>query len=284
MKKVLSLVLAVLMLAGLLSVATSCGTKKVKVGVQSGTTGELFLNGDEDAGYTGFANLQTKAYDNAGLAVADMVNGKVKYVAIDAAVAKALAEKNDKIKVIDFALTKEDFGIGVDKNQAELLASINAFLASHKADIDALYDKYQNITDDNAASWSGSTITAGTYDASKNQFVIATNAAFAPYEFKVGDKFAGIDMELAKMIADELGMELVIQDMEFDAVVTSIGKNGVDAAFSGLTITPARQKVINFSTPYEEGSYQVIIAMKDDTTFDACKSAEDVLKVLGELK
>ncbi|MBQ3638887.1 MAG: transporter substrate-binding domain-containing protein, partial [Clostridia bacterium] len=241
-------------------------------------------NGDEDAGYTGFANLQTKAYDNAGLAVADMVNGKVKYVAIDAAVAKALAEKIDKIKVIDFALTKEDFGIGVDKNQAELLASINAFLASHKAEIAALYDKYQNITDDNAASWSGSTITAGTYDASKNQFVIATNAAFAPYEFKVGDKFAGIDMELAKMIADELGMELVIQDMEFDAVVTSIGKNGVDAAFSGLTITPARQKVINFSTPYEEGSYQVIIAMKDDTTFDACKSAEDVLKVLGELK
>lgn len=284
MKKILSLILAVLMMAGLLAAATSCGTKKVKVGVQSGTTGELFLNGDEDAGYAGFSNLKTKAYDNAGLAVADMVNGKVKYVAIDAAVAKALAEKNDKIKVIDFALTKEDFGIGVDKNQTELLTSINAFLASHKTEIAALYEKYASVTDDNAEAWTGSTIPAGTYDASKDQLVIATNAAFAPYEFKVGDKFAGIDMELAKMIADALGMELVIVDMEFDAVVTSIGKNGVDAAFSGLTITPARQKVINFSDPYEEGSYQVIIAMKEDTTFDACKSAEEVLKVLSELK
>ena len=284
MKKILSLVLAALMIAGMLAAATSCGAKKVKIGVQSGTTGELFLNGDEDAGYAGFSNVATTAYDNAGLAVADLVNGKVKYVAIDAAVAKSLAAGNDKIKVIDYALTKEDFGIGVDKAQTELLANINAFIASHKADIAALYEKYGNVNDDNSASWSGDTIPAGTYDASKNQLVIATNAAFAPYEFKVGENFAGIDMELAKQIADALDMELVIVDMEFEAVVSSIGKNGVDAAFSGLTITPARQKVINFSTPYEEGSYQVIIALKTDTTFDACKSADDVLKVLSELK
>ena len=284
MKKILSLVLAALMIAGMLAAVTSCGAKKVKIGVQSGTTGELFLNGDEDAGYKGFANVATTAYDNAGLAVADLVNGKVKYVAIDAAVAKALAASNDKIKVIDYALTKEDFGIGVDKAQADLLSKINAFLASHKTEIAALYTKYADVTDDNSAAWTGDTIPAGTYDANKNQLVIATNAAFAPYEFKVGENFAGIDMELAKMIADDLGMELVIMDMDFDAVVTSIGKNGVDAAFSGLTITPARQKVINFSDPYEEGSYQVIIAKKDDTTFDACKSADEVLKVLGDLK
>lgn len=284
MKKILSLTLAVLMIIGCLAAFASCGSKKVKIGVQSGTTGYQFLTGDGSAGYTGFTNVQAMSYDNAGLAVADLVNGKVKYVVIDAAVAKSLAAGNDKIKVIDLALTEENFGIGVDKNQPELLTKINAFLAANQAEIEALKAKYKDVDDENSANWTGTTVEAGTYDASKDQLVIATNAAFAPYEFTVGTKYAGIDIELAKMIADSLGMELVIKDMAFESVVTSIGSNGVDAAFSGLTITPARQKVINFSDPYEEDSYQVIIALKDDTTFDGCKTAAEALKVLGELK
>ncbi len=283
MKKTLSLILALLMIVGMCTL-TACGAKKVKVGVQSGTTGESFLKGNEDMGFEAIANIDTKSYDNASLAVTDMVNGNIKYVVIDAAVGKSLAATNDKIKVIDYALTKEDFGIGVDKNQPELLTQINTILAAKKTEIAAIYEKYANVNDDNSANWTGTTVPAGTYDASKNQLVVATNAAFAPYEFAVGNAFAGIDIEIAKMIADELGMELVIQDMAFEAVVSSIGKNGVDVALSGLTITPARSKVINFSTPYEEGSYQIILAMKEDTTFDACTTAEQVLAKLKELK
>jgi len=79
----------------------SCAEKetKVAIGVQSGTTGESFLKGDADWGFEGFANVDTKAYDNAGLAVEDMKNGNIKYVVIDAAVGKELASKNDTIKV-----------------------------------------------------------------------------------------------------------------------------------------------------------------------------------------
>lgn len=283
MKKVCSLLLAALMLVGMLSF-TSCGSTTVKIGVQSGTTGESFLKGDDDWGFDGYKNIDTKSYDNASLAVTDMKNGNIKYVVIDAAVGKSLAANDASIKVIDYALTKEDFGIGVDKNQAELLTQINSILASKKTEIAAIYEKYADVNEDNAANWTGATIPAGTYDASKNQLVVATNAAFPPYEFTVGNEFAGIDMEIAKLIADELGMELVIQDMAFEAVVSSIGKNGVDIAASGLTISPARAKVVNFSDPYEEGSYQVILAMKDDTTFDSCTSAEQVLAKLAELK
>lgn len=283
MKKVCSLLLAALMLAGMLSF-TSCGSKKVKIGVQSGTTGESFLKGNADMGFEGYANIDTQSYDNASLAVTDMKNGNIKYVVIDAAVGKSLAANNTDIKVVDYALTKEDFGIGVDKNQAELLTQINNILSAKKSEIDAIYAKYADVNEDNAANWTGTTIPAGTYDANKNQLVVATNAAFPPYEFTVGNEFAGIDMEIAKLIADELGMELVIQDMAFESVVSSIGKNGVDIAISGLTINPARAKVVNFSTPYEEGSYQVILAMKNDTTFDSCTSAEQVLEKLAELK
>lgn len=285
-KKIFSLALACLMLTGALLAFSSCGESKVKIGVQSGTTGECFLKGDTDWGFEGYSNIQTAAYDNASLAVTDLKNGYVKYVVIDAAVGKTLVANNPETKLIDFALTKEDFGIGVDKNQAELLEKINQILANKKEDIAAIYAKYEGINDDNAAEWTGTKFSAGTYDPDKadQQLVVATNAAFAPYEFAVGNGFAGIDMEIAKMIADELDMELVISDMEFASVVSSLGKNGVDIAISGLTINPARQKVINFSTPYEEGSYQVIIAMQEDTTFDACTNAEEVLSILANLK
>lgn len=284
MKKLLSLAMAVVLLCGCVFAFSSCSDKKVKIGVQSGTTGESFLKGNADMGFEGYDNIDTQSYDNASLAVTDMENGNIKYVVIDAAVGKSLAADNDAIKVIDYALTKEDFGIGVDKNQTELLEQINGILASKRAEIDAIYEKYADVNEDNAANWIGETIPAGTVDSSKNQLVVATNAAFPPYEFTVGNNFAGIDMEIAKLIADELGMELVIMDMAFESVVTSIGKNGVDIAVSGLTINPARAQVVNFSDPYEEGSYQVILAMKDDTTFDSCTSAEEVLAKLAELK
>lgn len=285
MTKITSVILACLMLIGCVAFA-SCGepAAKVSIGVQSGTTGECFLKGDADWGFEGYENINTKSYDSASLAVNDLVDGKINYVVVDAAVAKNLAAANNKIKVIDYALTKEDFGIGVDKEQSDLLASINTILKNKKAEIDAIYAKYADVTDENSSNWSGATVPAGTYDESKNQLVVATNAAFAPYEFTVGDAFAGIDIEIAKLIADELGMELVIMDMQFEAVVSSIGKNGVDIAVSGLTINPAREKVVNFSNPYEEGSYQVIIALKDDTTFDDCKSAAEVLAKLEALK
>ncbi len=283
MKKTLSLVLALLMMCVAFA---SCAEKetKVAIGVQSGTTGESFLKGDADWGFEGFANVDTKAYDNAGLAVEDMKNGNIKYVVIDAAVGKELAAKNKEIKVIDYALTKEDFGFGIDKAQPELLATVNKVLNEKKDEIAAIYDKFSTVTDDNAADWKGETLKSAEYDANKDQLVIATNAAFAPYEFVVGNEFAGIDIEIVKLIAAELGVEVVVKDMAFESVVTSIGKNGVDMAASGLTISPARAKIVNFSNPYEEGSYQVILAMNDDETFDGCKSAEDALSKLKELK
>lgn len=286
MKKIVSLALVVLMLATCVCAFASCSSEKnVKIGVQAGTTGAFFLSGNTEIGFNGYSNVDVSEFTTGALAVTDMLNGNVDYVVIDNSVAQALVAANSgKIKMIDYALTTESYGIGVDKNQPELLTAINKVLSEKKDEIKALYTKYASVTDENSAVWSGSTVTSAVQDDSKNQLVVATNAQFAPYEFTVGDKYAGIDMELAKLIADELGMELVIKDMEFDSVVTSIGKNGVDVAISGLTINPARAKVVNFSDPYEEGAYQVIIAKVDDTTFDACKSSEDVLNILASLK
>ena len=285
MKKLLSLVLAVVMVCGMLAAFSACSKKGVKIGVQAGTTGELFLKGDEAMKFEGFENVDVQSYDNAALAVQDLVDGKINYVVIDNDVAMSLASGNNDIKVIEFSLTSEQYGIGVDKNQKDLLNSINAILKAKKDVIEEIYESYKNVNDTNIGDWDGTVVTSAKYDANKKeqQLVVATNAAFAPYEFASGNGFAGIDMEIAKLIADELGMELVIMDMQFEAVVSSVGVNGVDIALSGLTINDDRKKVIDFSDPYQDAS-QVIIAKKDDKTFDDCESADDVIEVLKGLK
>ncbi len=123
-------------------------------------------------------------------------------------------------------------------------------------------------------------IKSATYDPSKEQIVVATNAAFAPFEYTVGDRFAGIDMEIAKGFADSLGQELVILDMEFDSVVTSVGKNGVDIAMAGLTVTEKRKESVNFTDTYYNAS-QMVIVKADDTTFDDCTTADEIVAKLN---
>ena len=92
---------------------------------------------------------------------------------------------------------------------------------------------------------------------------MATNAEFPPYEFYDGDKIVGIDAEIAQAIADELGMELKIEDMAFDSIIPAISTGKVDIGAAGFTVTEERKKNVNFTDTYTT-SKQVII-VKDDT-------------------
>ena len=92
----------------------------------------------------------------------------------------------------------------------------------------------------------------------KGDLVMATNAEFPPYEYHEGDKIVGIDVEICQAIADEMGRNLVIEDMAFDSVITSVYSGKADIGAAGLTITEDRLKNINFSTP-DATAAQVII-------------------------
>jgi len=91
---------------------------------------------------------------------------------------------------------------------------------------------------------------------------MATNASFPPYEFYEGQEIVGIDAEIAKLIADKLGMELVIEDMEFDSVLAAVPSGKVDIGMAGLTVDETRLVSMDFSTPYATGK-QVIIVPED---------------------
>ena len=72
-------------------------------------------------------------------------------------------------------------------------------------------------------------------------------------------------------------------NMDFDAIVSSVGNNGVDAGIAGMTINENRKKVVNFSNPYETSAYQVIVCKVECTLFDNCKTSEELIAVLNGL-
>ncbi len=278
MKKIFKTLVASVVTLSAVCAFGACGKDKL-IGVQTGTTGQYYVDGDAEWGFDGIEGYESKGYNNGGLAVNDLKNGNVDYVIIDQAPALELEKKVSGIKVINIPLTVEDYAFGVDKANDKLLADINAILAS-----DEFETKFASIVAAYSTGEGINPVSSAVFDENNldGQLVVATNAAFAPFEYKDGDKFAGIDMEIAAYLAGELDMELVIKDMDFDAVVTSVGSHGVDIAMSGLTVNEKRKESVNFTTTYYNAA-QVLITLKNDTAFDACETAEDVLAKLAEI-
>lgn len=91
---------------------------------------------------------------------------------------------------------------------------------------------------------------------------MATNAYFPPYEYYEGDAIVGIDAEIAKAVADKLGLELKIEDMEFDSIITAVSTGKADMGLAGMTVTEERKQNVNFSDTYATG-IQVVIVPED---------------------
>lgn len=110
--------------------------------------------------------------------------------------------------------------------------------------------------------------------AQKGKLIMATNAAFPPYEFisdEDGETIVGIDAEIAGLIAEKLGLELVIEDMEFGSIITAVQTGKVDIGMAGMTVTEERLQNVNFSTSYAKGVQSVIVPEGSDI-----KSVDDL--------
>ena len=111
-----------------------------------------------------------------------------------------------------------------------------------------------------AACGSSETDTKGSGNSGKPKLVMATNAQFPPYEFYDNDQIIGIDVEIASAIADKLGMELVITDMEFDSIIESVKSGKADIGMAGLTVTEERKEEVDFTVSYATGVQVIIVA------------------------
>lgn len=101
------------------------------------------------------------------------------------------------------------------------------------------------------------------------KLIMSTNAAFPPYEMVADDgSFEGIDVEIAGAVAKKLGLELVVDDMDFDAALLAVQQGKSDIVMAGVTVNEDRKLVMNFSDNYSKGVQVVIVKEGSDVTLD----------------
>ena len=107
----------------------------------------------------------------------------------------------------------------------------------------------------------------GDGDGEKLILTMGTEAGFEPFEYKEGDNYLGIDIELAQAIADKLNMELKISDMAFDTLLDALDADMVDFVAAGMSIDPEREQQVDFTVPYFNASQAVVIRSEDAANF-----------------
>lgn len=91
------------------------------------------------------------------------------------------------------------------------------------------------------------------------QLTVGTEAGFAPYEYLVGDQVEGVDIDISQAIADKLGVKLVVQNMDFDGALAAVQQGKVDIVAAGVSVSPDREKVMDFSDKYVDSSDVIVV-------------------------
>lgn len=161
----------------------SAKTAAYKIGTQKGTTGTLYVEGDADWGFAGFA-ADCHEYNTAALAAQDLINGSINAVIVDSAPAEAIVESLNAIngnvlKLIDIDLTQEEYAYAINSNNTSLVDSVNAYLdmIEDNGTFESIMNKYF------AGEGTKTGVPAGKLDTSKTQLVVLTNVPFEPFEY-----------------------------------------------------------------------------------------------------
>lgn len=223
------------------------------IGVQLGTTGDqLATEYEQNEGST------VERYNKGADAIQALKQGKIDCVIIDGNPAKAFVDKNDDLMILDEELSSEEYAMCVNKDNTALTEEINGALAQLKED---------GTLDSIIANYIGDEVGQHPYtspegvDRSKGTLVMATNAAFEPYEYYESQEIVGIDPDIAQAVCDILGYELKIEDMEFDSIVNAVVSGKADFGAAGMTVTEDRLLSVDFTDTYTTSS-QVIIVKK----------------------
>ena len=248
---------------------TSCGKKQAentvfsvddlsgkKIGVQLGTTGDTLVSDYETDG----SNTTVERFNKGNDAIQALKQGKIDAVVIDAQPAQSFVSANSDLMILPEEFANEDYAIAIAKGNSSLTSSINDALNTLKANgtLDAILNNYigENIGQTPYTS-------PENVNRSNGTLVMATNAYFQPYEYYENGTIVGIDVDVATAICDTLGMTLKVEDMEFDSIITAVSSGKADVGIAGMTVTPERQKNIDFSDSYTT-SQQVIVVRNND--------------------
>lgn len=135
-----------------------------------------------------------------------------------------------------------------------------------------------------ACGSSGSSTTAGSASAGSYTLVkdgtltVGTSADFPPFEYMDGSDIVGFDAALIREVGDRIGLEVDLQNQAFDSLVTAVaGGSSLDAAISGITITPDREKEVDFSTSYYDSNLAIVVLKDSGLTAGDVNAAKEAL-------
>lgn len=224
-----------------------------RIGVQLGTIGDTYASDYESDGSGTVIERYTKGAD----AVQALNQGKIDCVIIDEQPALKFVEQNPGLRIVEEEFTLEDYAFVIAKENDTLLDEVNAALQKLRAD---------GTLDEIEKNYIGTESEVGNYPYEKKDverkgtLTVATNAEFPPYEYYEGGEVTGIDMDIMQAVCDELGMEMQVEDMAFDSIISAVSTGKVDIGAAGFTVTEERKKNINFSDTYTTSKQVIIVA------------------------
>ena len=262
-RKIICVVSCVLACAALFTL-TSCKKKNavvingasdlegLKIGVQSGTTGETWVQEN-------LKNVKLASFKSGIDAALDLANGSIDAVVLDELPAKEIVSRNPKLKIVRdsvFTDNKEEYAIAVKKGNEVLLSAINATIASMKEN-----GEYEKLVDAFMPADGQIVIPEITTDSNASSVIkLGTNATFPPFEYVEGD-IVGFDISMGEKIAADMGAKLEVVDMAFDSLIPALQSGAIDFIAAGMSVTEERKQNVDFSDSYF-ASEQVIIIRK----------------------
>ena len=225
--------------------------KNEKLAAQRGTVGQFIA--------------EDMLGDNKGLLLTTYEK-YVRAVVMDEMPARRFLNEVEGLAIMDESLSEENYAIGFRKGNTELVSQVNKALEEIKSDgtLNKIFEKYYGTF----LAGDASSIRPEDIDFNKGakggKLVVGTEAGFAPYELKVGTGYIGIDIEMCAAVAKKLDRELVIENMNFDALPMAVSTNKVDMICAGMTVTEERKENMDFSDNYVIGAKQVAVVRADD--------------------
>ena len=175
-------------------------------------------------------------------------------------------KKNDDFVATDAAdLLKEDFGIGVKKNNPELLAAVNAvvdeWVANGKMEkYEEYYTKLADYAENGGtAPEAGDLVVSWDFGTATEVITVYTESGFAPFEFIYNEAVTGLDIAIMSQVAVNMGKKIEVKDILFDTIPTSVqNDSGLAVAAAGLTITAERAEKMDFSNVYYSSTLVIV--------------------------
>ncbi|MBR1638651.1 MAG: transporter substrate-binding domain-containing protein [Treponema sp.] len=256
MKVILAAAIALTMFAACskekVAVNSAADLSGKKIGVQSGTTGELYVQENVEG-------ARISSFKSGIDAALDLKSGAIDAVVLDELPAKQIVARNPDLKIIHdqtFADNKEAYAIAVKKGNSELLGTINAVISEMKANGD-----YESLVNAFMPADGNIVIPEVLASTGSKKIKLGTNAAFPPFEYVDGKNIVGFDISMGQRIAAKADLSLEVVDMAFDSLIPALQSGTIDFIAAGMSVTEERKKNVDFSDEYFE-SEQVIIVRK----------------------